>query len=86
MAFTLGRFVRSAARRVASDPRTRETALKTGRGLAREARTIAGDEKPARAAGRSFRKALDRLQGNGENGTERQDGDSSTPEIDDRNR
>lgn len=66
---------RTLARRIAADPEARANAVKTGRTVATEARTILNDKEPARAAGRSFRRALDKLQsgGNTDDGSEGSD-------------
>jgi uncharacterized membrane protein YccC len=62
MSLFLNSLFRYAARRIAFDPRARETALRAVRGVAGEARLIAGEKDRARAAGRSLRRALNRLQ------------------------
>ena len=65
MSFLLGRMVRNVVRRVARDPKTSDVATKAGRDVADEVKSIAQDKDPARAAGRSFKRALGKLQGEG---------------------
>lgn len=62
MAVWLNRIARYAVRKVASDPRAREKAVSTARAVADEAKTIARDKDRARAAGRSVRRAINKLQ------------------------
>ena len=57
------RLLRLAAQRIAYSPQARTAALKAAREVAGEARLIARDKDKARAAGRSLRRALTRLQG-----------------------
>ncbi|MDP7549023.1 MAG: hypothetical protein QGF20_17185 [Alphaproteobacteria bacterium] len=64
MAFLLRHIVRYAAQKIAADPVAREQAARAGRGLVKEAKQIATDEDPAKAAGRAVRKAMNKLQGN----------------------
>ncbi len=49
---------RYIARRVASDPRTREKMARATRGVVEEARRIAGKKDRAHAAGQAVRRAL----------------------------
>lgn len=62
MSFILNRLVRYAARKVLFDPSARRAVTTVARGIAEEAKHIARDEDRARAAGRSFRRVLNRLQ------------------------
>ncbi|MDP6692278.1 MAG: hypothetical protein QF384_22510 [Alphaproteobacteria bacterium] len=63
MAFLLRHIARYAARKIASDPVAREQAARAARGVVKEARQIATDEDPAKAAGRAMRRAMNKLQG-----------------------
>lgn len=63
MSLLLDRLARYAAQRLASSPEVRETAAKAARAVVDEVTLIARDEDRARAAGRSFRRALEKLQG-----------------------
>lgn len=51
-----------AAQRIASDPQARAKAIEVARVVAQETRLIVKDEDRARAAGRSFRRALNMLR------------------------
>ena len=51
-----------AAQRIASDPQAREKAIGVARVVAEEAKLIVKDDDRARAAGRSFRRALNMLR------------------------
>jgi hypothetical protein len=62
MALLLRRAFRYAAQKVASDPHAREKAIEAARVIADEVKVIARDEDRARAAGRSVRRFLNRLQ------------------------
>lgn len=62
MSLFLRRAFRYAAQKVASDPRAREKAVEAARLVADEVKVIARDEDRARAAGRSVRRFLNRLQ------------------------
>ncbi len=64
MAFLLRHIVRYAAQKIASDPAARDQATRAARGLVKEAKQIAGDEDPAKAAGRAVRRAMNKMQGN----------------------
>lgn len=55
--------MRMAAQKIASSPQARTAALRAAHGFADEAKLIARDKDKARAAGRSLRRALNRLQG-----------------------
>ncbi len=63
MAFLLRHLVQYAARKIAADPAVREKAARAARAVAGEAGKIAREEDRARAAGRAFRRALNKLQG-----------------------
>ncbi|HJM90744.1 MAG: hypothetical protein QGG19_13260 [Alphaproteobacteria bacterium] len=64
MAFLLRHIARYAARKIASDPVARDKASRAARGIAKEAKQIATDQDPAKAAGRAMRRALNKLQDN----------------------
>jgi hypothetical protein len=64
MAFLLRHIARYAARKIASDPVARDKASRAARGIAKEAKQIATDQDPAKAAGRAMRRALKKLQDN----------------------
>jgi hypothetical protein len=57
------RLLRLAAQRIAYSPQARTAALKAAKQVAGEAKLIARDKDKARAAGRSVRRALGKLQG-----------------------
>jgi hypothetical protein len=59
----LSRIVMFAAQRLAANPQVREKAADAARAAVEEAKLIARDEDRARAAGRAFRRALNKLQG-----------------------
>ena len=59
----LSRLLRLAAQRIATSPQARNAAARVAQELAGEARLIARDKDKARAAGRSVRRVLGRLQG-----------------------
>ena len=59
----LSRLVRFAAQRIAVSPQARNAAARAAHLLAGEAKLIARDTDKARAAGRSLRRVLNRLQG-----------------------
>ncbi len=63
MSFFLRHIARYAAQKLASDPRAREKAAKVARVVVGEARQIARGEDRARAAGRTLRRAMNKLQG-----------------------
>ena len=58
----LTRLMRMAAQRLASNPQARIIALRAASELAGEAKLIARDKDKARAAGRSLRRVLAKLQ------------------------
>lgn len=62
----LSRLMRLAAQKIASNPQARIIALRAAREIAGEAKLIARDKDKARAAGRSLRRVLGRLQGGGQ--------------------
>ena len=62
MAFLLRKILSYSARKLASDPEAREKAAKTARKVADEAKQIARDDDPARAAGRAVRRALNKFE------------------------
>lgn len=62
MSLYLSRLARYAAQRIALDPRARGTALTVARSVVNEAKVVARDEDPARAAGRAVRRALNGWQ------------------------
>lgn len=72
MSLFLRRVARYAAQKVAADPRVREKAVEAARFVADEAKLIARDQDRARAAGRSFRRALNLLQSHQESGRDDQ--------------
>ena len=63
MSFLLRHIARYATQKLASDPRVREKAAKAARVVVDEARQIARGEDRARAAGRAFRRVMNKLQG-----------------------
>ena len=63
MSFLLRHIARYAAQKLASDSRAREKAAKAARVVVGEARQTAREEDKARAAGRSLRRAMNKLQG-----------------------
>ncbi|MBT4889701.1 MAG: hypothetical protein HON65_09130 [Rhodospirillales bacterium] len=64
MSFLLRNLLRQAAQKIASDPVVRDKAAKVARATAKEAGNIARNEDPSRAAGRAFKRALNRFSGN----------------------
>ena len=62
MAFLFRRLASMAARRVLFDPQMRRNVTNIARGAASEARNIARDEDPFRAAGRSARGVYERVR------------------------
>lgn len=75
MSFLIRRVFRFAAQKVAADPRVREKAGEYVRFVSEEARVIARDEDRARAAGRSVRRFLNRVQADRQPG---RDGDDES--------
>ena len=63
MSFLLRNIAHYAAKKLASDPRAKETAAKAARVFVGEAKQIAREEDRARAAGRALRRAMTKLQG-----------------------
>ena len=63
MSFLLRQIARYATQKRASDPRVREKAAKAARVVVDEARQIARGEDRARAAGRAFRRVINKMQG-----------------------
>lgn len=63
MSIFYSRIVRMAAQRILMDPRVRSAAARAAREAADEVKLIAREKDKARAAGRSLRRALGRLQG-----------------------
>jgi hypothetical protein len=55
--------MRMAAQKIASNPQARIIAMRAAREIAGEAKQIVRDKDKARAAGRSLRRVLGRLQG-----------------------
>ncbi|MCZ6840987.1 MAG: hypothetical protein O7G13_17135 [Alphaproteobacteria bacterium] len=63
MSFLLRHVARYATQKLAADPRVREKAAKAARVVVDEARQIAREEDKARAAGRAFRRAMNKMRG-----------------------
>ena len=63
MSIFYSRFVLMAAQRILMDPRVRSAAARAALEAAEEVKLIAREKDKARAAGRSLRRALGRLQG-----------------------
>ena len=63
MSFLLRHVARYATQKLAADPRARETAAKAARVVVDEARQIAREGDRARAAGRAFRRAMNKMRG-----------------------
>ncbi len=66
MSFLLRHIARYATQKLASDPRAREKAAKAAKAarvVVGEARQIARGEDRARAAGRAFRRVINKMQG-----------------------
>ena len=63
MSFLLRHVARYVTQKLASDPRAREKAAKAARVVVDEARQIASGEDRARAAGRAFRRIMNKMQG-----------------------
>lgn len=64
MSVLLRRVARYVAQKAASDPEAREKMVKGARVVLAEAKQIAKEDDRAYAAGRAFRRAFDKLQGN----------------------
>ena len=63
MPFLLPFLARYAAKKIAFNPRAREKAAEVARQIGSEAKQIAGEDDPARAAGRALRRAKNKIQG-----------------------
>jgi hypothetical protein len=63
MSIFYSRIVRMAAQKILLDPRVRSAASRAAREAASEIKVIAREKDKARAAGRSLRRALGKLQG-----------------------
>ena len=63
MSLLFRRIARYATQKLAAAPRVRETAAKAARVVVDEARQIAREEEKARAAGRAFRRVINKMQG-----------------------
>jgi hypothetical protein len=63
MSVFYSRILRMAAQKILLDPRVRSAASRATREAAEEVKVIAREKDKARAAGRSLRRALGRLQG-----------------------
>ncbi|MEM8795522.1 MAG: hypothetical protein AAGE61_08145 [Pseudomonadota bacterium] len=61
MSIFLRHIIQYAVRKAASDPRVKEKALKAAHTVADEAKQIAKEDDRAYAAGRAFRRTLNRL-------------------------
>ena len=58
MSFLFGKIARYIAHKAATDPETRDKAIRAARIVVEEARQIAKEDDRARAAGRALRRAL----------------------------
>jgi hypothetical protein len=63
MSVFLRQIARFVTKKGASDPETREKVVKAARGVVEEAKRIAKEDDRAYAAGRAFRRTLEKLQG-----------------------
>jgi len=63
MSMLFRHIARYATQKLAANPRVRETAAKAARVVVDEAKQIAREEEKARAAGRAFRRVMNKLQG-----------------------
>jgi hypothetical protein len=63
MSVFLSRIFRFAAQKIVFSPQARSAAAKVAHGAIGEAKLIVRDKDKARAAGRSVRRALNKLQG-----------------------
>ena len=63
MSFLVRHIARYAVRKLAANPRARESAAKVVRAVGDEAKQIAREEDKARAAGRAIRRAKNKIQG-----------------------
>ena len=64
MSVLLSKIARYVSQKAASDPEAREKVVKGARVVFEEAKQIAKENDRAYAAGRAFRRAFDKLQGN----------------------
>ncbi len=64
MSVLLRQIARYVAQKAASNPEAREKMVKVARGVVEEAKQVAKKDDLAYAAGRAFRRAFDKLQGN----------------------
>ncbi len=64
MSVLLRQIARYVAQKAASNPEVREKAVTVARGVVHETKQIAKEDDRAYAAGRAFRRALDKLQSN----------------------
>lgn len=64
MSVLLRQIARYVAQKAASDPEAREKVVRAARGVVEEAKQIAKEDDRAYAAGRAFRRAIDKLQSN----------------------
>lgn len=62
MSIPLRYFVKTAAKRIVTDPKAREKTVNTARTVTEEAKQIYRDEDRARAAGKAVRRAWKRFQ------------------------
>lgn len=63
MSILLRQLARQVVKRIASDPAAREKAARVARGVAKEAKYIAGKQDRAYEAGRAVRRALRKFKG-----------------------
>ncbi|MCH8188343.1 MAG: hypothetical protein IIB66_06520 [Proteobacteria bacterium] len=63
MSFFVRQVVRYAVKKLASNPRVRETAVEAARAVGSEAKRIANEKDRARAAGRALRRAINKVKG-----------------------
>ena len=63
MSLLFRHIARYATQKLASNPRARETAVKTARVVVDEVRQIAREEDRVRAAGRALRRVMNKMQG-----------------------
>jgi hypothetical protein len=64
MSVLLRQIARYVAQKAASNPEIREKVVKAARGVVEETKQIAKEDDHLYAAGRAFRRALDKLQSN----------------------
>lgn len=58
----LRKLARYVAQKAATDPEARDKVVRAAGGVVSEVRQIAGQDDPAYAAGRAFRRAFNKLQ------------------------